>query len=99
MPNWYTNFILTLITLLLAAITAKLYLPAAQLVGPQLSAPTRGDILAASKLNVPQLRQARLEELKSRAPAVWVNGGNIQVYGTVDVDNTVEVEGKVSIGR
>lgn len=99
MSNWYSNVVLTVIALLLAAIAAKLYIPAAQLLGPQIAGPTRGEAIAARKLNDPDLRRARLEELRSRTPVVWVNGGDIDVSGSVDVDNTVEVEGEVSIVR
>jgi hypothetical protein len=95
MSNWYTNAILTIIALLLAAVAAKLYLPAAQLIGPQISPPTRGEMAEARKLS----DWARLEDLRARVPAVWVNGGDIEVSGSVYVDNTVEIEGEVSIVR
>lgn len=95
MSNWYTNAILTIIALLLAAVAAKLYLPAAQLIGPQISPPTRGEMAEARELS----DWARLEDLRARVPAVWVNGGDIEVSGSVYVDNTVEIEGEVSIVR
>ena len=99
MSNWYSNIVLTVIALLLGAIVAKLYLPATQLIGPQISPPTRGEAIAARKITDPTYRRARLEELRSRTPAVWVNGGDIEVSGSVDVGNTVEIEGEVSIVR
>jgi len=99
MSNWYTNAILTIIALLLAAVAAKLYLPAAQLIGPQISPPTRGEMAEARKLSDSSARRARLEDLRARVPAVWVNGGDIEVSGSVYVDNTVEIEGEVSIVR
>lgn len=99
MSNWYSNVIFTIIALLLAAIVAKLYVPAAQLVGPQISPPTRGEMVEARKLSDPSARRARLDDLRARAPAVWVNGGDIEISGSVDVDNTVEIEGEVSIVR
>lgn len=99
MSSWYIKVILTVIALLLAAIVAKLYLPAAQLIGPQISPPTRGEMTEARKLNDSSARRARLENLRARTPAVWVDGGDIEVNGSVDVDNTVEIEGEVSIVR
>ena len=99
MSNWYSNTLLTVIALLLASIVAKLYLPAAQLVGPQLSPPTRGDAIATRKITDPKIRRERLDELRSRLPVVWVSGGDIEVTGSVDVSNTVEIEGEVSIVR
>jgi hypothetical protein len=97
MSNWYANAVLTVIALLLLAIVAKLYLPVAQLVGPQLSPPSRGDVAAARKLTDSSIRSAHLEELRLRAPAVWVSGGEIEVRGNVTIDNTVDVQGDVSI--
>jgi hypothetical protein len=61
MSNRYTNIILTFIALLLGAIVAKLYLPAAQLIGPQMSLPTLGEVAAARKIVDPANRRARLE--------------------------------------
>lgn len=99
MSNWYTNIILTFIALLLGAIVAKLYLPAAQLIGPQMSLPTLGEVAAARKIVDPANRRARLEEIRSRVPVVWVSGGELDVSGSVDVDNTVDIEGEVAIVR
>lgn len=99
MSNWYQNIILTIIALLLCAIVAKIYLPAAQLIGPQISLPTRGDAAAARKIIDPADRRARLEEIRSRVPVVWVSGGEVEVSGSVDVDNTVDIEGEVAVVR
>ena len=87
----YQNIVLTLIALLLAAIVAKLYIPAAQMIGPQLSPPTRGEVLALRAIKDPKIREEKFNEIRQRAPAVWVNGGKITIEGTVEVDNTVDV--------
>lgn len=99
MSNWYSNLVLSVIALLLALIVAKLYLPDAQRIGPQISLPTRGDVVAARSIGEPEARRRQLESLRARVPVVWVGGGDIEVTGRVDVDNTVEVEGEVSIVR
>lgn len=99
MSNLYANIVLTIIALLLGAAVAKLYLPSAQEVGLSLTPPTRGEAMAIQKITDPKLRSARLADLRSRLPAIYVAGGNLEVAGSVDVDNTVEVEGEVSISR
>ena len=92
MTTNYSHVLLTVIALLLCAIVAKLYLPAAQAVGPQLGAPTLGDMAAASNVTDPLLRRQRQDEVRSRMPLSVVRGG-------VDVNNTVQVEGEVSINE
>jgi len=96
----YTNAVLTVIALLLAAIVAKLYVPTLQEIGPRLSPFTRGDVIAARQIQDAKARRARLRELQQGAPLVWVAGGDVDVSGsTVEVSNTVEVEGEVSLER
>ena len=89
----YTNAVLTLIAGLLAAIVAKLYVPALQDVGPRLYPFTRADVVAARQIKDPKARQLRFNQLREGTPVVWIAGGDI------DVSNTVEVEGEVSIER
>lgn len=92
MASRYSNVLLTVIALLLCAIVAKLYIPVAQVIGPQLSAPTLGDMTAASSIHDPELRQQRQNEVRSRMPISFVNG-------SVGVNNTVQVEGEVSVNQ
>lgn len=99
MSSTYHNILLTIIALLLVAIVAKLYLPAAQNVGAQISPPTRGELITALKIADPKLRRARFDELRSRTPTAWISGGEIEVTGEVEVTNTVEIEGDVSIDQ
>lgn len=91
MSNRLLFILLVIIALLLSAIVAKLYLPWAQQFGAQISPPTYGEIVAASKIGDPLLRRARIEELHNRAAIVWVRGGDVEVSGNVDVSgSTVE---------
>ena len=100
MSQTYTNAMLTVISLLLSAIVAKLYFPAANEIGPQIALPVRGDISAARKIKDPILRKKQLELLNSRLPIAWVAGGDIDASGSeVKIDGTVEIEGEVSIAR
>lgn len=96
----YTNIILTVIALLLAAIAGKLYIPALQEVGPRLSPHTRGDFIVARQIKDAKTRQSRLKVLREGAPLVWVAGGDLDVSGSsVEVSNTVDIEGEVSLDR
>lgn len=96
----YTNAVLTVIAALLAAIAAKLYVPALQEVGPRLSPFTRGDVVAARQIENAEARRARFKELREGAPIVWIAGGDVDASGsTVEVSNIVRVQGEVSIDR
>jgi hypothetical protein len=92
MSSRYSNVMLTLIVLLLGAIVAKLYVPAAQQIGPQFAAPTRGEALAARRIPDPAQRKAAIDELRSRAPSVWIEGGDVDVSGS-----DVTVSGEVTV--
>jgi hypothetical protein len=94
MSRWYLNSILTVIALLLGAIVAKLYLPIAQELGPQIAGPTRGELVEAGKIGNSDLRRIRLEQLHARMPEVLVAGGDVDVSGS-----NVTVDGEVSIAR
>jgi len=89
----YTNVLLTVIAILLAAIVAKLYVPALQEVGTRLSPITRGEFFAARQIKNANVRQAKLKELREDTSMIWVTGGD------VEVSNTVQVEGEVTIER
>lgn len=96
----FTNTLLSIIAVLLAAIVAKLYVPAAQDLGPRFAPHTLEDILAARDIDDRSERRARLRELARGTPIVWVDGGDVDVSGSsVEVTNTVEVEGEVSLER
>ena len=92
MSKFYANVILTVIAVLLAAITAKLYLPGTQQFGPRIGFPTRGDLAAATEIKDAKIKAARMDELKRQMPVVWIRGGDIDVSGsTVTVDGEVEI--------
>lgn len=94
----YTNVVLTIIALLLAAIVGKLYVHELQDVGPRLTPPTRGDFLAAREIEDTDTRSERTRILRERAPLVWIAGGSADVSGSsVEVTNTVSVSGEVSV--
>jgi len=92
MGSLYRNTVLTVIALTLAAIAAKLYIPAASSVGSQFVYPTRGDFEKAREIKDKSEREERIQLLQSRMPVVRIDGGSISVSGSVDVSNTVTVE-------
>lgn len=92
--NYLQNVLLAVIALALVAIAAKLYVPAANEIGPWLSPPTRADFYALRGINDSKARSAAYKKLLLHTPVVWINGGNVSVDGSVDVDNvnsTVDV--------
>jgi hypothetical protein len=91
MSSRYQDVVLTLIAVLLGAIVAKLYLPAAQEIGIRLSPPTLGDLSAARQQGSPR----SFQEIRSQVPVVWLNGGNADV----EVTNTVDVRGELVAER
>ena len=96
----YTNIVLTVIAVLLTLIVAKLYLPALQEVGPRLAPYNRADLMAARAVTDPARRKERLQSLRDGTPIIWVVGGDIDASGSsVEVSNTVNVEGDVSTSR
>jgi hypothetical protein len=98
MQSMYTNTLLTIIALLLCAIAAKLYIPATQEYGIRISHPTVGDVRNARSIKDQKEKREEIEELRARTPVFYVSGGDIDVSGSsIEVRNTVEVEGKVSI--
>ena len=94
-PNLYPNILLTIIALALCAITAKLYLSAADRVGPHLGAPTTGDYLALSQSALTDdERVERARQLNSATPRVNVDGGNlnVEVLGQISVQDPIRIE-------
>jgi len=93
MTSRYQNVMLTLIVLLLAAITVKLYAPPGNPLGPPLAPATRADFAAANKIKNYPMRAATIKELKARAPVVWIQGGDVDVTGEVAIDGGVTIDG------
>ncbi len=94
----YTNAMLTIIALLLAAIVGKLYVIELQNIGPRITPPTRGDLLAAQQIQDPDSRKEQTRFLKERAQLVWIAGGSSDVSGSsIEVTNTISVEGEVTL--
>ena len=89
----YTNVALTIIVVLLAAITTKLYFPD---FGPRDTerAPTRGDFASLGEIEDIDERRERRWLLDSRIPLVWVAGGAIDAKVT---GGYLTVDGEVSI--
>ena len=81
--------ILSVIAVALCAIAFKLYSPnAVSFVG----APTRGDFQALKDITDPeQRREAHLRLVKS-IPLVRVEGGQIDVSGSVSIDGAVTID-------
>lgn len=96
MQDAYSKSLLTVIAVALCAITAKLYLPMANRIGPHVGAPTRGD-LAAARTSSSTNSSAEMRQLKLDVPLSWIDGGDVEVSGSVSVDQPVEVTGSVSI--
>jgi len=97
MGRIYGNILLTIITASLVAIVAKLYLPQAEHIGPRIALPRYGDLLALASVSDTAVRKQALQELIRNLPLVRVQGGDIDVSGTVSVEGTVDVGGSVSI--
>ena len=81
MSTRYSNTILTIIALFLGAIVAKLYIPAAEQIGPQFSSPTRAEWAATKLVNDPKVRKAQQDAIKARLPYVWIYDGTVEVSG------------------
>jgi len=83
----YTKFILTVIAISLSAIALILFeLPQAQ-AGVFSQGPTRGDFIALRGITDPALRKAARDRLFSSIPLVWVQGGDVDVSGSVEIDS------------
>ena len=97
----YTNVMLTVIALLLAAIAAKLYFFAPNQFGPSLIFPRQGDFLALRDVTDRDTQLKEVAKIVGTLPVTIVRDGNVEVQGTVDVSGssvtvdsgTVTVEG------
>lgn len=88
------DVLLSIIAIALCAIAVKLIF---------FSPPTKGDMIAISKIQNADERKVAIESFMNRIPVVWVRGGDIDatVSGYVDVSgSTVDVSGStVEIDR
>lgn len=87
MNDLYCKGVLTVIALMLCLITAKLYLPSFNRIGTHLGGPTRQDLLDARKIKEEELRKEAFYQLKRDVPIVWVEGGDVSVSGSVELNN------------
>lgn len=84
-----TKLLLVLIAIPLWLIAAKLYYPSQT---PGYFIPTRGDMLALRDLKDNDERQAKSISLRSSLPLVHIQGGDVDVRGSVSVDGPVSID-------
>lgn len=92
MSELYTKAVLTLIAAALCAITAKLYLPAANRIGPHIGSPTRYDLFMLKDMKDGDQRNSSLKQIKLDVPLNWIDGGNVDVSGSVSIDGPVSID-------
>lgn len=98
----YTNVMLTVIALLLASISAKLYFFTPNQFGPSLVIPRQGDFLALRDLNDRDAQSKEAAKIVRALPVTIIRDGNVEVRGQVEVSGgnvTVDGEVEVSGGR
>jgi hypothetical protein len=91
MSDVYTKSLLTIIAVALCAITVKLYVPAANRLGPNIGGPTLSDMFSAKEIQNESRRAAAIRKVSRDAPIVFVGGGNVDVSGEVSIHGPVEI--------
>src|SRR5690606_24483253 len=89
----FQNVLLTLITVFLGAVVAKLYMPQAQHFGPRLGTVSRGDLQDARKRG----DKDQVQDLRAQLTAVWIDGGQVEAEITDAVQVEIEETNKLTL--